>query len=1329
MPPITSRRRSGPDEVGRLGPYRVLSELGRGGMGVVFRAEDPRLKRNVALKVLLPALAADPQAKARFVREAQAQAKVEHDHVTPIFHIGETNGVVVLVMPLLRGQTLTAALKASPRPPLHELLRIGREMAEGLAAAHAVGLIHRDIKPANVWLEGNKRRVKILDFGLARAAGVADAGQQATTPALTHDGLTAHGAVLGTPAYMAPEQARGHAVDHRTDLWSLGVVIYEMAMGKRPFTGGNALEVMASVVTDQPLPVVGPDLPPALSALIHRLLAKDAADRPQTADAVAAELAMIAQGFAPPSVQVFPVGVVPHASDPWADIDATETILPTAKPDAPPPPRTRPPATTGRWLWVAVAAAALVAVLVAGLAIRHSSKQPAEQVKEQPQTQRPARAPYVPKVDADRELAKLVIAKKGVVKIDSEPNYLYKLDQLPTTPFRLIAVNMHPPVSLPFTDEEIEKFAGADQLTEIYLNGGEVTDAGVARLLQFPFAAKLKTLQLCVPLLTNRGAAHVARCPALTTLIFYNNPLLTDDGLACLDKMPQLRNLEFDRTAVVGHGLKHLRGENLTRLFAMMSPSLTDEAIPYVARCPQLTELHLDTPNITDAGLMQLAKLDRLQKLTFNGQAITDRGLETLTKLPNLSELTIYRGSVTDNGMEYVARLSKLTSFYIDCKQLTDAGLEKLYELKFLRLLNLSYADKVTSAGIRKLRAAMPSCNVLTLLDKKADRKAAEWALALGGQVYSGGTGVTDIKALPAVFELNGLELWASPGPITAADLEALRDTDRLNGTLVLPGIDDAGLKKLSAFGFAPKLNILVFTKSTITDEGLAPLARFTKLRALRLPAGTISGTGLSVLRELPALSELALGSSPITDEGLKHLRGTKLTSLDLPLTKITDAGLDDISILTSLTLLNLQGTLITDEGLQKLKTLKELRSLNVTGTKVTEAGVKKLAAALPLCHVQYTGGAIEPKKPPTHDEAAATLIDRGARVYVNGRQATTAADLMNPMTVSLILESGPFLDLKGPQVGWDEAKTGGVAEPFNDAELAGLAGGLKLHAFGYILLIGQNVTDDGIAALLAVPTVQKLNLLRVSHCGVGDETVRHAAALPALKALYMNDTKVTDAGVKHLLTRADTLDALRLANTAVTDNAIPDLKQLSLLTVLDLKGTKVSEKGARELAAALQRHLADNLSTVLDWYHAAEHLCHFAAVRFGADDPTRTNWAADAKGVLYERGGEALLVHLRAVALPAGSRAEAVEELRKLIGYVENNRHRTDYPGYRAKGWDIGSGSTEAGCKIIGDRLQGSGMRWVYDGAATVGALRALYVSGPKVWDGFWSQAYTLAA
>jgi hypothetical protein len=168
---------------------------------------------------------------------------------------------------------------------------------------------------------------------------------------------------------------------------------------------------------------------------------------------------------------------------------------------------------------------------------------------------------------------------------------------------------------------------------------------------------------------------------------------------------------------------------------------------------------------------------------------------------------------------------------------------------------------------------------------------------------------------------------------------------------------------------------------------------------------------------------------------------------------------------------------------------------------------------------------------------------------------------------------------------------------------------------------------------------------------------------------------------------------------------------------------------GGNGLEEALQRHLADNLTTILDWYHAAEHLCQFAAVWHGGDEAARHAWEQEAKEILYEQGGDALLGHLRTLTLPPRTPAEVHEALRKLLGYFENNRHRTDYPTYRQQGWDIGSGPTEAGCKIIGERLKGSGMRWVEDGAATVAALRALYVSGGKVWDGFWAQPHRAAA
>ncbi len=230
----------GPGELGRLGGYRVLKVLGQGGMGVVFLAEDLRLKRRVALKAIKPGAGSAP-ARQRFLREAQATAQLKHDHVVTIYQVGEERGAPFLAMEFLQGEALDERLKHDGQLPILEALRIARETAEGLAAAHEVGLIHRDIKPGNLWLEAPRGRVKILDFGLARG-GTEDVQ------------ITQSGAIVGTPAYMAPEQAQAEEVDGRADLFSLGCVLYRMVTGELPFAGKDTVSTLLAIARDDPLP-------------------------------------------------------------------------------------------------------------------------------------------------------------------------------------------------------------------------------------------------------------------------------------------------------------------------------------------------------------------------------------------------------------------------------------------------------------------------------------------------------------------------------------------------------------------------------------------------------------------------------------------------------------------------------------------------------------------------------------------------------------------------------------------------------------------------------------------------------------------------------------------------------------------------------------------------------------------------------------------------------------------------------------------------------------------------------------------------------------------
>jgi len=275
--------------------YEILGELGRGGMGIVWKARDVQLDREVALKIVRPDVAASPGAAERFHREARALAAVRHDHVVEVYDYGEIDGAHFVAMPLLAGETLDTRLqKQSPLLPT-EVVRIGLELADGLAAVHARGLIHRDLKPSNVWLEAPRGRVKLLDFGLARDPGVSD-------------GVTRQGTVVGTPAYMSPEQANGCGLDARSDLFSLGSLLYQAATGQAAFAAPTVTATLAAVGEKEPTPArtVNPAVPAALSALIERLHRKNPADRPASAAEVVRQLHALAAVGEPSPVDYKP---------------------------------------------------------------------------------------------------------------------------------------------------------------------------------------------------------------------------------------------------------------------------------------------------------------------------------------------------------------------------------------------------------------------------------------------------------------------------------------------------------------------------------------------------------------------------------------------------------------------------------------------------------------------------------------------------------------------------------------------------------------------------------------------------------------------------------------------------------------------------------------------------------------------------------------------------------------------------------------------------------------------------------------------------------------
>ena len=264
-----------PSSLGRLAGYEVTGVIGQGGMGIVLKARDVSLNRFVAIKVLQPNYAGQSASRKRFAREAQAAAAVVHDNVIAIHGVDQWKDLPFLVMPYVKGQSLQQRITADAPLLVDDILRISIQVARGLAAAHDQGLIHRDVKPANVLMPASVSRVILTDFGLARAADDAS--------------LTCSGTVAGTPHYMSPEQARGEVLDARSDLFSLGSLMYAMACGRPPFRGESAYGVLRKVTDQdhQPVIEVANEIPMWLSKVIDRLLAKDPKDRFGSADELA----------------------------------------------------------------------------------------------------------------------------------------------------------------------------------------------------------------------------------------------------------------------------------------------------------------------------------------------------------------------------------------------------------------------------------------------------------------------------------------------------------------------------------------------------------------------------------------------------------------------------------------------------------------------------------------------------------------------------------------------------------------------------------------------------------------------------------------------------------------------------------------------------------------------------------------------------------------------------------------------------------------------------------------------------------------------------------
>ena len=686
---------SKPDSLGVLGHYEVLSVLGQGGFGTVLKAFDEKLHRLVAIKMMSPELAATSPPRKRFLREARSAAAMNHENVVQIYNV-EERPLPYLVMEFVAGSTLQGKMDATGPIDVAKIVHISFQIATGLAAAHAMGLIHRDIKPGNILLSnGVELRVKITDFGLARAADDAS--------------ITCSGTIQGTPLYMSPEQALGGRLDCRSDLFSLGSVLYTMASGRPAFRAPTIVAVLRRVSEDTPRPLqeIIPEIPDWLVTIIDKLMAKKPEDRFQTSKEVADLLGRcqseLHAGQAVTAVSKLGLSQLPAP----ASVSLASTV-PT------------PPAGTARQrkkplLAVAASLFALAALVVfsesthltritglTGLKENPKGGDRTDTAKnDSPAAGAIAKSNKAPS-DPDRELAEWVLSlppeegDRFVELLGGGGEQLRRLEDLPSGQFNVDVIDISSPKeSLRITDRELERFGRVGKLRAITLRNlmpaTLITDEGIDRLSQSPVAKSLEFFAIAELVnVTDASAPYFSRFQNLGVLNLAGSHL-TDTGIAQLD-LPKLYGLGVSQTKVTMTGLKAI-----------------------VSRSPRMVGIGLKDCELRDQDLSPLTGWQRLENLGLDGTGITDNSLRQIARITSLERLSFCDcAAIDDEGIKHLESLQSVKEISLAGTNITDAGLGSLAKLKTLEDLNVTGCKNLTAAGVSKLQAALPKCKIVS---------------------------------------------------------------------------------------------------------------------------------------------------------------------------------------------------------------------------------------------------------------------------------------------------------------------------------------------------------------------------------------------------------------------------------------------------------------------------------------------------------------------------------------------------------------------------------------------------------------------------------------
>ncbi len=1147
-----------------LGNYIVLDKIGQGGMGTVFKARHRRMNRIVALKVLPSSLSNIPEAIARFAREVEAAAKLQHPHIAAAYDADEAEGVHFLVMEHVDGPNLAAYVREKGALPVAAAVRLVAQAAKGLAVAHAQGIVHRDIKPSNLMVN-RQGQLKMLDLGLAQMR------DSASEVDLTTD-VTQTGRTMGTVDYMAPEQARdAKTVDARADIYSLGCTLYFLLAGHTPAPPGSAAEKLLWHQTQEATPLIDvcEGCTARLEALVKRMLAKPPAARPQSMVDVALELDSCLVELPGNTEDLSLDGIEIRPNDPSSTVhgskagrgtlmEAGDTFMSAARIAA--LSAAGPTKAQSRGQWIALAAGAIgLAALAAVLVLPNFLRPPAsESLLFVAATHTPAEVYIdgqllgtVKAVDQPLEL-KLPPGMANVeVRSDGFQTYTQRVQTTTAKPMSMVAT-LERVQTLPIPRPSISPHAAYEKLLAwIWKQGGKVevktgdgmplSPASLADLPASPVevvSIRLDGLGILDPDLANLKAA-----PRLVELSL-SDTKVTDDGLVHLRPLEDLTRLDLSQNNIQGRGLDNLSRMSRLAQLNLSHTAITDQAVARLRPLTKLRWLLVSDTELTDLGIEQLKDFRLLETVDLRNTGLSEALHERLAAAGSLKDiewdgadeqrslasklldkgatLTIAGHVPADPPIAGIRARNALPMGRISVKEVdlstgaefSDDDLKKFISLVDIESLNLVTVN-VTPAGVTHLQG-LKSLKTLHLAARQLPPAVLEAFQRAMPQCQVVLKQPLDTEVARASIGRQGRVTIVSPQGMEQADIattDALPSEDFLVRAINLSGaqaVDDSALVKLREL---TGLESLILSGTGVTDAGVAQLAGCKALRSLTLSDTNITAVGIAALARLPALRQLFLARTPLDREAVKVVSSLPgLTHLSLQGVRLEDSDVALLKRLENLQSLDLSNTPLTDDAVEHLARLTKVQSLNLQGTKLTDEAGEKLGAAL--------GPGRVISDPPNRQRLAARWI------------------VMNSGTVELA--TGPLTKLQ--------------PLPPKACEVVAIdLGSLR----------GLR-PDDIVMHVSACTGLRRLNL---SETAIGNDDLQMLAALPELTSLSLAKTSIRDNGLKHLAAHTK-LQSLDLTSTHVTGSGLAELSGLTELTQLHLSYSPLKADQLVHLAA-----------------------------------------------------------------------------------------------------------------------------------------------------------------